>query len=161
MNINLELIERFHEKWDLDKEGKCWVWSASKAGKGYGQIKIPKTRKQVYAHRLSYMIHKGEITEGLDVCHTCDNPSCVRPSHLFLGTREDNLQDMKSKDRHLKGSRNNQSKLTDEKVRQIHKMNLSGLSQMKIAKSFNVSQGTIWKILKGLRWEHIFKEFNS
>lgn len=161
MNINLELIERFHEKWDLDEEGKCWVWNASKAGKGYGQIKIPKTRKQVYAHRLSYMIYKGEITEGLDVCHTCDNPSCVRPSHLFLGTRKDNLQDMKSKDRHLKGSKNNQSILTDEKVRQIHKMHLSGLSQMKIAKSFGVSQGTIWKILKGLRWEHIFKEFNS
>ena len=107
------------------------------------------------------MIHKGEITEGMEVCHTCDNPSCVRPSHLFLGSSKDNSQDMKSKDRHLKGSRNGNSKLNDSKVREIHKMNKQGLSQMKIAKAFGVGQATVWKILKGERWGHIFKEFNS
>ncbi|AUR96743.1 HNH nuclease [Vibrio phage 1.232.O._10N.261.51.E11] len=161
MNINLELIERFHEKWNLNEETQCWVWSAAKAGKGYGQIKIPKARKQVYAHRLSYMIHKGEITEGMEVCHTCDNPSCVRPSHLFLGTSKDNAQDMKSKSRHLNGIKNNQAKLTDDKVRAIHRSAKDGVSQSKIAKANGVGQSTIWKILHGHRWEHIFKEFNT
>lgn len=158
--INLELTERFHEKWEIDKETGCWVWFASTAGRGYGQIKIPKTRKQIYAHRLSYMIHKGEIPDDKEVCHTCDNPQCVRPSHLFLGSRKDNLQDMKSKGRHLNGSRNSQSKLTDVKVRQIH-IDSKSMSQSKLAKCYGVSQGTIWKILNGIRWEHIYNEFKQ
>lgn len=159
--INLELIVRFHEKWKLAEEGKCWEWSASKAGRGYGQIKIPGTRKQIYAHRLSYMIHKGEIAEGMEVCHTCDNPGCVNPLHLFLGTSKDNAQDMKSKDRHLKGAKNKKAKLDDDKVREIHKLSKQGVSQGNIARTFEVAQSTVWKILKGERWEHIYKEFNQ
>jgi len=130
-------------------------------GKGYGFIKIPGTRKQIGAHRLSYLIFHGELQENDVVCHSCDRPGCVKPSHLFVGTTKDNLQDMKAKDRHLKGSRNAMSKLTDQKVRQIHKLSNEGLSQGKIAKTFGVGQSTVWKILKGERWEHIFKELGK
>lgn len=158
MKINLEIIERFHEKWKENPKTGCWEWTASKAGKGYGQIKIPHTRKQIYAHRLSYLIHKGEIPDGLDVCHTCDNPICVRPSHLFLGSNSDNHQDMKAKGRHLNGEKNKIAKLTDEKVRRIHELSKEGLSQGKIGKIFGVGQQTIWKILHGIRWEHIYRE---
>ena len=158
--INLELIERFHEKWELDKESGCWVWTASTAGKGYGQIKIPGQRRNIYAHQLSYIIHYGEIPSGMMVCHTCDNPRCVKPSHLFLGTAKDNLQDMKLKGRHLNGAKNAKSKLTDEQVRAIHMLSREGLSQGKLGKTFGVSQGQIFRILKGYRWNHIYQEFN-
>ena len=100
MHISIELIQRFHEKWELDISTGCWNWIAATAGRGYGQLKIPGTRKQIYAHRLSYLIHYGKLDDAMFVCHACDNPSCVKPGHLFLGTSKDNLQDMKLKDRH-------------------------------------------------------------
>jgi hypothetical protein len=158
MKISLEVVERFHEKWILNKSNGCWEWKASLAGKGYGQIKIPGTRKQEYAHRLSYQIHCGSIPKGLFVLHSCDNPKCVRPSHLFLGPQKDNMQDMKKKDRHLYGVKNSVSKLTDEKVRRIHLLYRDGVSQGRLAKIFGIAQGTVWKILKGQRWVHIFRE---
>ena len=160
MEITLEVVERFHEKWSVAENG-CWEWTGAVAGRGYGEMKIPGTRKQVYAHRLSYMIHHGEIPEGMFVCHACDNVKCVKPSHLFLGTNSDNHLDMKSKGRHLNGAKNVQSKLTDEKVRQMHSLSRQGLSQGKIAASFGVTQGTVWKILHGERWQHIFHEING
>ena len=161
MKISLELIERFHEKWDLNEQNGCWEWTAATMGKGYGFIKIPGTRNQIGAHRLSYLIHHGELQDGEVVCHSCDNPKCVKPSHLFAGSQLDNLQDMKSKDRHLSGAKNTVSKLTDDKVRQIHKLSASGLSQGKIAKSFGVTQGTVFKILHGERWNHIYLELTQ
>lgn len=161
MKLNIEIIERFHEKWQLDKETGCWIWVASKAGNGYGQIKIPNTRKQIYAHRLSYMIHHGELADDMFICHACDNPSCVKPSHLFSGTCKDNLQDMKSKGRHLYGDKNKKAKLNDDKVRHIFKMSAEGVSQGDIAVMFDVCQATIWKILHGLRYSHIYQEFNT
>lgn len=158
MNITLELVERFHEKWSLNAKTGCWEWTAATMGRGYGFIKIPGTRKQVSSHRLSYMIHYGEIPDEMNVCHVCDNVKCVKPSHLFLGTTKDNLVDMKNKDRHLNGEQNSLAKLTDDKVRQIHRLSQEGLSQGKIAKAYGVGQSTIWKILQGQRWEHIYRE---
>ena len=158
MKINLELLERFHEKWVLNPETGCWEWTASTAGRGYGQFRIPGTRKNIYAHRLSYILFFGEIPDDSLVCHQCDNPKCVRPSHLFVGTSAGNLQDMKTKGRHLFGGRNLRSKLDDGKVRRIHTLSESGFSQAKIAKTCGVAQSTVWKILKGMRWEHIYRE---
>lgn len=158
MKINLEVIERFHEKWQADPESGCWEWTSAKMPTGYGQMKIPSTRKQVYAHRLSYMIHKGDIPEGMQVCHACDNPSCVKPSHLFLGTSSDNHLDMKAKERHLNGEKNVGAKLTADKVRDIHALRAQGLSQGKIARTYGIAQGTVWKILRGERWLHIYRE---
>jgi len=160
MIITIELMERFHEKWLVTPNG-CWEWQAATMGKGYGFMKIPGTRNQISAHRLSYLLHYGTLPDDMNVCHTCDNPKCVKPSHLFLGTQKDNQQDMKSKDRHLYGSRNTVSKLTDEKARQIHKLSNQGLSQGKIGKIFGITQGTVWKILKGQRWEHIYNEIHT
>jgi hypothetical protein len=168
MLITIEVVERFHEKWEVNEKTGCWDWKASVAGKGYGQMKIPGMRKQVYAHRLSYVIHypvatgvrwwNNEIPRGLCVCHVCDNPLCVKPSHLFLGTAKDNLQDMKAKDRHLKGERNAKAKLTENKVIHIHRLSDSGVSQGKIAQAYGVSQGQVFKILHGIRWNDVYKK---
>ena len=162
MDITVELIERFSEKWELNKDNKCWEWNGATHSKGYGQIKRPKTRTQIPAHRLSYLIYRGEIPDGMLVCHSCDNPKCVKPSHLFLGTYQDNSQDMAKKNRHLFGERNNKSKLTREKVLAIHRLyHEEGVSQGKIAKSFGIGQATVWKILHGIRWKHVYNEINS
>ena len=92
------LTQRFWGKVAIG-EG-CWLWVGWKSTRGYGKVNLPCGRgKTIYAHRLSYEIHYGQIPEGLLVCHHCDNPQCVRPEHLFLGTNYDNTQDAVSKGR--------------------------------------------------------------
>lgn len=154
--MDARLIERFEAK--FVKEGGCWNWKASCAGKGYGQIKLPGERRQIYAHRLSWLIYRGEISDNRQVLHRCDNPKCVNPEHLFLGTCADNLQDMKQKGRHLYGSRNSRAKLTEDDVKQIKRCLDSGMTQTRIAKAFGVSQIEISRINTGRRWAHVSKE---
>ncbi len=148
-----DFIERFEAK--LDKSGDCWLWTASVAGKGYGQMKLPKQRKQEYSHRLAYMIYKGPIPEGIQVCHTCDTPKCCNPDHLFLGTCKVNLEDMAAKNRSTHGEKNAASKLTEEDVRQIRVLLSEGIQQHRIAALFNVGQMAISRINTGARWRRV------
>ena len=157
MKITVELMERFYEKWQLNKVSGCWEWTAALSPNGYGQIKRPGERKQIPAHRLSYLIHyKEDISKSL-VCHTCDNRICVKPSHLFLGTYKDNSQDMVNKGRDLHGSKHPGSKLTVDKVIALHKMRDEGKSIGELARIFGVSQGVAWRISKGISWKKVFK----
>jgi hypothetical protein len=92
------LLERFWSK--VNKSDGCWTWTGSKTTAGYGLIWNGKdTSAPVYVHRLSWELHFGEIPDGLSVCHRCDNPTCVRPDHLFLGTDKDNSDDKITKGR--------------------------------------------------------------
>lgn len=89
--------ERFFSK--IQKQKSCWLWNASRMPKGYGQL---NDKGKVWrAHRLSWVIHYGPIPENLFVCHSCDNPPCVNPKHLWLGTRSENMKDMILKGRFL------------------------------------------------------------
>jgi hypothetical protein len=150
------LVKRFREKVEVAGANECWNWTASTAGKGYGQIKVPGTRRQVYAHRLSYELHIGPVPAGLMVLHICDNPRCVNPKHLFLGTGADNLADMASKGRHLYGERNTEHRLTETQARSIFALSAAGWSQHRIAKKLGIGQPHVGRILRGERWRHIY-----
>lgn len=109
------LVTRFWKKVQKGKPNECWLWQATKGGRyvkkgrGYGYIspggKTKKGNSMVAAHRVSWVLHFGPIPGGLHVLHSCDNPACVNPSHLFLGTNLDNIKDKISKNRHLAGYR--------------------------------------------------------
>ena len=96
------LEERFWSK--VDKSGECWLWLGSKGPDGYGYLGTG-TSKSARAHRVAYWVVYGSIPNGQFVLHHCDNPSCVRPDHLFLGTQQDNMNDMVNKGRSAKGDR--------------------------------------------------------
>lgn len=95
----------------VQKTESCWLWTGKpRNGDGYGQMRV-NTRKE-YPHRFSYMIHKGPIPKGMVLCHTCDNPACVNPEHLWVGTVADNVLDM-----HRKGRANNGRKRPGKPVK--------------------------------------------
>ena len=154
--VDESLKVRFSQKWLLNKENGCWEWSGSRFPSGYGQIKLTKQRKQEYAHRVSYEIHKGVIPKGMNVLHRCDNPCCVNPDHLWIGTDKENQQDMKAKGRSLQGERNSMSVLTVKDVLAIKELLARSIyPQWKIGELFGVGQMEVSRIKRGLRWAHV------
>lgn len=136
----------------------CWPWKGYFNDRGYGMLKIDG--KNVYAHRLSWALLKGPIKEcdgyhGTCVCHKCDNPSCVNPDHLFLGTHSENMGDKAAKGRAKKGSGHPSAKLTEYDVMMIRgKPYIRGL-----ARKYSVSRELICQIRKGESWKHVVNHF--
>ena len=156
---NIEAIkDRFESK--FSKSDGCWEWRAGKLN-GYGRFYCNgKTRK---AHRVAYMLYVGDIPDGILVCHHCDNPGCVNPKHLFLGTPYDNIQDCKNKGRlpDISGQRCGHAKLTDELVLCIIAKHKSGVRGVDLAKEFNVSRASISKIINGKCWAKSIKQYHK
>lgn len=143
----------------VDKSGGCWIWTGGKNDDGYGlmnvRLGVNKWAPRL-AHRLSAQF-AGMHIDGISVLHRCDNPPCVNPGHLFLGTREDNVADMDRKGRRgsLKGSAHGNSKLTDEQVIEIRRLRASGSRGIDLARRFGVSPSAIVWITKRKQWTHI------
>ena len=146
--------ERFWEKVEKTENG-CWEWTAGKFNAGYGQFAV--NGKHQLAHRFSYELTYGEIPDGLFVCHRCDNPPCVNPEHLFLGTHADNMADRNEKGRVSKGEEHYYSKLTEENVLEIRQRVASGKwgIKSKLAKEFGVSNPQISDIVNRKKWKHV------
>jgi hypothetical protein len=104
---------------------------------------------------MAWSIFVGDLPATAFVCHRCDNPPCVNPEHLFLGTRKDNTEDAISKNRFARGERSGQSKLTTEQVITIRSLAKSGVSGHKIATQFNVHFVTVYKIIRRVTWKHV------
>lgn len=141
--------------WRNVKRGPdCWEWTLSKTWNGYGRFSLTPA-KGVRAHRFAWEMTNGPIPDGMCVCHKCDNPLCVRPDHLFLGTHKDNARDRERKGRggDLKGENGPVAKLKNEQVAHIRwaRKELK-LSQYKLAAMFRVSQQQISRIVRGENW---------
>ena len=146
-------MDRFWNK--VEKTDECWNWTSAKHPKGYGLFSINNRNQR--AHRVSYELCKGKIPEGMQVLHECDNPSCVRPDHLFLGTNADNMADKVAKGRQAhfcpgRGEGHPTSKLTEDQVRAIR---ASPGPQSRIAIEFGISCGYVSDIRKRKYWAHI------
>lgn len=141
---------RFFGKFDALEPDKCWEWLGAKNSDGYGNFYYQG--KYEKAHRAAWIIYFGEIPNGLCVCHHCDNPSCVNPKHLFLGTHADNMRDMTQKGRLVipkkRGEFCGATKLKDKEVKEIRRLYALGIRpQSLLAKMFNVSQTQISRIV--------------
>ena len=152
---NAQRLQRFWDK--VEKTQDCWVWKGHclKTKWPYGQFWLGNgIHAHIYAHRFSALLHFGDIADKV-VCHKCDNPKCVNPQHLFLGTMKDNMMDMYNKGRnvHHKGSVNHNSKLNENDVKIIRKN--TDLSVKQLSEKFGVHEDTIRKVIKKENWKHI------
>jgi hypothetical protein len=159
--------ERFWSKVNILGEDDCWEWQAGSRGEGYGAFKYE--RKTIDSHRFVWFLLYGEFPNLL-VCHTCDNRKCCNPRHLFLGTYQDNVDDMISKNRHAFGDKNGfrthpenvkrgtqvaLAKLNEEKVIDIRKRIKDGESTISIARLYGVDGGAIRSIKRRDTWSWV------
>lgn len=145
------LADRFWAKVGRGSADECWPWTSSKMARGYGVIgRGGRGARQASAHRLSWELHYGPIPDGMFVCHRCDNPSCVNPAHLFLGTHTDNMRDMVSKQRYSKrsqsGPNNGNAKLDDADYKLVVGLSCLGSREKCLADWFGVSVSTISRV---------------
>lgn len=138
----------------VEKTSTCWLWRGVVLTNGYGQIE--HLGKQRLAHRAALELAVGPIPAGLCVLHHCDVRACVRPDHLFLGTKADNYADAKSKNRHSHGLAHGCAKLTPAKVRRMRRDVPAGRASMRsFARRYGVSRATIASAVVGRTWSHV------
>lgn len=159
--------ERFWIK--VDKSGDCWLWTSATDSGGYPIFSLPGHRS-IRVHRYMWEMHNGAIPENMFICHTCDVRNCIRIDHLFVGSHDENMQDMVNKDRQVKGDRQWQrahpemvkhgeqrsnAKLTDQDVRDIRNRVANGERKKALAAEYNVSSGAISHIIYKRSWTHV------
>lgn len=146
--------DRFWSK--VDPSGDCWEWTAHRKSRGYGQFTVRKG--QFYgAHNVSFALVHGPIPPGKVICHRCDNPPCVNPDHLFLGTQVDNAVDMLAKDRgnRARGAAQASARLTEDDVRAIRQAEKGRRYLRDLAEKYGVSVRTIQQVRRGATWRHV------
>jgi hypothetical protein len=152
-------IDRFHKY--VNKTPSCWIWTGAKIPKGYGRFLFEG--KPRYAHRVSLEIHgMGKVPDDKVVMHSCDNPSCVNPLHLSVGTPTDNMRDASTKGRIVnlqdwRGTRNPQAKLSEEQRMSLEAYLRAGSSCRELGAAFGVTKERVWQIKRDMKskqgWE--------
>jgi len=150
--------ERFWNK--IEYSADCWKWIGCIGTPGYGVliVRAPKTRKRIllHAHRISWFLHHHRDPKEMYVLHRCDNPSCVNPEHLFLGTHLDNIADMVKKGRASRGADRPTAKLSEQDVLTIRDQYSKGdITQKELGQQYNVEPTTIGQIVRRKTWTHI------
>jgi hypothetical protein len=153
--MSIRTSDRFWSK--VQKTDGCWQWTAYIDALGYGRMSFKGEHWKV--HRFSWFLAHGRIPRSLDVLHTCDNRSCVNPNHLFLGTQQDNIQDMIKKGRNKNpipryGEKNNQARLTVKQVKEIRERYKYGNGYV-LAREFGVSRMTITRTVQRQCWRNV------
>lgn len=145
----------------VDKSGDCWLWTGARNSNGYGNSANPNPGGSRMAHRIAWELTYGPIphspgAHGTCVLHHCDNPPCVRPDHLFLGTNLDNARDRDRKGRNPNhpGETNGRAKLTADQVRAI-RARYNGNNAKTMAREYGIGQMTVWRILHRETWRHV------
>ena len=153
------LASRFWHKVENRGPDDCWEWQAYRDRDGYGHIRMDDlAHTDAGAHRVSYELAFGHIPDGMMVCHRCDNPRCVNPEHLFLGTNTDNMRDRSAKGRKAgpAGIKQHNSKLTEEQVKAIRERYAAGgVTMYQLAAEYGVGAGPICNIIHRKSWKHV------
>lgn len=139
--------ERFDSSYTINQDTGCWEWTKSRHPDGYGRFSLPPHSGPVAAHRAAWLLHRGELAPGQCVCHHCDNPACVNPEHLFIGTNAENHRDRAKKGRAGIA-------LTLEQARDIKRELAAGVSALVLAKRYGVTNRTIYLIRWKKAWHH-------
>lgn len=166
MNINdipsrfdfVPLLWRFERFFSKRKRKGCWEWTGSSMIRGYGSFRVGgRAGASFMAHRVAWVVYRGPIPEGLLVCHHCDNPACVNPDHLFLGTQRENTHDMMNKGRQRFGGKGvvGDRRLTAEDVLAIRLASEAGELRNEAALRFGISVGTVSDITSGKTWKDV------
>ncbi len=146
-------IKMYNERVVKNTEG-CWGWTGTTdSTQGYSRIR--NKRKNISAHRISWIIHRGEIPEGKQINHHCDNRRCTNPYHLYLGTQQENDADRMKRNRQAKGSRNAAAKLNEQQVLEIKKNLKQGFSYKEIQEIYHISNATVSNISTEKNWKHV------
>lgn len=152
------MADEQHRFWAfVSKSDGCWLWIGGKDRHGYGKftvgLKRNGTQKTKLAHRVAWMYAHGTMPQR-NLLHRCDNPQCVRPDHMFVGTQKDNLMDAAQKGRTARGERNGMAKLTEVAVSAIKERRVNGETQLAVAKTYGISRSLVSMIEHGKRWGH-------
>lgn len=147
-----EIADRF---WSYVEKGpSCWLWTGRTLQAGYGQFTAHKQRFQ--AHRWAFAATYGPILEGAEICHSCDNPPCVNPDHLWLGNAQTNCDDKIAKGRHVHGERCHNAKVTEAQVREIRRLHATTkVTQAAIARRFGLQKQLVGRIIRRATWHHL------
>jgi hypothetical protein len=143
-----DVLTRFERKCERIPMAGCWIWLGTVSNMGHGRF-MNGDGEVVGAHRVSYELFVGPIPDGAFICHKCDVPSCVNPSHLFAGTQADNMRDCAAKGRRARGRKHHWAVLTDEQVRAIR---LDRRMGKEIGPEYGVTAACVWAIKRGDRW---------
>ena len=149
--------ERFWAKVKKAGGDRCWEWTAARTDDGYGNFvfehRRPAKPVRILAHRYSYQLANGCIPEGLEICHSCDNPSCVRPSHLFAGTHDDNMKDAASKARVHRKTRPGRKPVTPEVIEELRRLSSNNTKALAaIAVNLSESYISVLSAIHGIQW---------